>query len=199
MAKRILFLTARLQPYLCSGINALMAAADVEILVYTQRCPENELLRFNTGPLRIFTYDYEPETFFWKEIQSFKPDLVFCAGWMYRMYLSWCRTLKARGTHTICAMDTQWKGSFRQRLHLLIAPCTIQPSFTHAWVPGSRQYIYAQRLGFRKEQIMEALYATDTRLFSATWPVSANKHATDFPKRLLYAGRLEPDKLLGTC
>lgn len=194
MATRILFLAAEMQPFLASGVRSLLDNNDVEIIIYCRQRAENKLIDIDPNErLRIFTYDYEPDTFFWKTIELFKPDLVFCAGWMFNMFLSWSKALRRRGAKTICAMDTQWKGMLKQRLLIIAAPFTIRKYFTNAWVPGNRQEDYAIRLGFSKESVLQHLYAPDTALFGNAY--SRQSNSGGFQKIFLYAGRLEPHKL----
>ncbi len=196
MPTRILFLTAHLQPFLASGIRSLMLDFDVEIIIYCQKREENRLIDIQPDSrLRIFTYDYEPETFFWKTIEGFKPDIVVCAGWMFRIYTSWCKALKRNGTKNICAMDTQWKGSLKQTLLVLCSPFIIKSAFTHAWVPGERQEVYALRLGFAESEILHHLYAPDTLLFDKAYQDFMKSEIKPFPKRFLYVGRLEKHKV----
>lgn len=193
---RILFLTAHLQPFLCAGLNELSKVPDIELWVYTQQRPENEWLHFHSDKLRIHTYASVPERRFRQQADAFQPEIVFCAGWMYPVYLRWCRSWKAGGGLTICAMDTQWKATMRQRLLTVLSPFLLKSVFTHAWIPGPRQKEYARRLGFTEERILEGLYAADTPLFRQAFRAGTTSGASGpFPRRLLYAGRLEPHKL----
>lgn len=193
---RILFLTAHLQPFLCAGLNELAEVPDIELLVYTQQRSENEWLDFRSDKIRVHTYVSEPEEHFRQQVDAFRPEIIFCAGWMYPLYLSWCRRWKAKGALTICAMDTQWKASLRQRLLIVLSPILLKTACTHAWVPGPRQKEYARRLGFAEERILEGLYAADTPLFRQAFRAGTHSGAPGlFPHRLLYAGRLEPHKL----
>lgn len=193
---RFLFLTAQLQPFLCSGLNELVATTNAQVLVYTQKRKENDDLVFDHSHIRIVTYVDEPQADFRLEAEKFQPDVVFCAGWMFRVYMSWCRRWKAIGMKTICAMDTQWNASLRQRMLVTLAPLVLRTAFTHAWVPGRRQKEYALRLGFSEDAILDGLYAANIGLFSGVWKYSANAdHTRAFPRRLLYVGRLEPHKI----
>lgn len=196
MPTRILFLTAHLQPFLAVGIRSLMTDDDVEIIIYCEKRDENSLIDIQpNSQLRIFTYDYEPETFFWKTIDAFKPDVVVSAGWMFRIYTSWCKALKRNGAKTVCAMDTQWKGSLKQKLLVFLSPFIINSAFTHAWVPGKRQEDYALRLGFSADKILHHLYAPDTLLFDKAYQGFMESELKLFPKRFLYVGRLEDHKV----
>lgn len=196
MSTRILFLAAQLQPFLVSGIRTVTENNEVTVLVYAQSRPENELLQIKTGPqLRIFTYAHEPEPFFWQQIEAFKPEVVVCAGWMYFRYLDWCLHLKRKGAKTICAMDTQWKGSLKQHIWVRLAPLLLTRRFTLAWVPGRRQEAYARKLGFRPDAILHYLYAPDVQLFGQAFTSFCRNHAAFFPKTFVFAGRLEPHKM----
>jgi glycosyltransferase involved in cell wall biosynthesis len=197
MPTRILFLASQLQPFLISGVKCLLQDFDVEILVYCQHKEENNLLDIpKDSRLHIFLFHHEPDTFFWNDIKHFKPQIVFCAGWMFRQYLSWSNALRQQGAKTICAMDTQWKGSLKQKLLVWAAPFTVQKYFTHAWVPGKRQKEYALKLGFSESQLLNHLYAPNTQLFAKACTVFKQNGNTIPSKKFLYVGRMEPHKVL---
>jgi glycosyltransferase involved in cell wall biosynthesis len=196
MPTRILFLAAQIQPYLMAGFRSLLQYYDVEILLYAKQSEGNSLLQIPTdGRLRIYWYNDAPDPFFWNEVHNFRPNIVVCAGWMYLRYLDWCKKLKLGGAKTICAMDTQWKGNFKQKLFLLISPFFLHKVFTHAWVPGDRQLRYALRLGFSQDKILNYLYAADTVLFANAFNQFSKIKKSSFPKVFLYVGRLESHKL----
>jgi glycosyltransferase involved in cell wall biosynthesis len=196
MSTRILFLAAQLQPFLVSGIRSLLENYEVEIIVYCRNDNQNLLLDLPSDKrLKVFLYPDEPDTFFWNEIKSFNPQIVFCAGWMYLRYLNWCKALRNYGAKTICAMDTQWKGTLKQKVLTLVAPFTIGKYFSYAWIPGSRQMDYAHRLGFKDDCILKYLYAPDTHLFQQSYSIFKQKQFRTFPKRFLYVGRIEFHKM----
>lgn len=197
MPKRILFLAATMQPFLASGIQSLLRQnKDVEVILYCKNFTEFRFFDFVPDErFTIYTYDYEPETFFWPTIKDYNPDVVFCAGWMYTRYLNWVTTFKTNGAKTICAMDTQWQGSLKQKLFVLAAPFIILKAFTHAWIPGGRQEEYALRLGFKMEQLLHHLYAPDTKLFAESFTQFLKNNSSIFPKTFLYVGRFEEHKL----
>ncbi|MCC6185908.1 MAG: glycosyltransferase [Chitinophagaceae bacterium] len=194
MPTRLLFLTAQLQPFLLSGIKSLCTLYDVEVLVYTLEKEENFQYDIpKCKELQIVYYAHFPEKSFKKNLVSFQPDIVFCAGWMFPIYLNWCRQLKKNGVRTICAMDTQWKGTFKQRFLVLFAHFAIKKSFTHAWVPGPRQASYAMRLGFDASKVLDNLYAPNTNMFANIFDANSSKK---YFKKFLYVGRLESHKVL---
>lgn len=194
MPTRILFLTAQLQPFLLSGIQSLLRLYDVEVLVYSEDIAINSKLEMPVNKaFRIVYYSASPKVSFYNEIKLYSPDIVFCAGWMFKLYLKWCKQLKKNGTLTICAMDTQWKGTLKQKFLVFISSFVLKNTFTHAWVPGKRQADYALKLGFNNEQILNNLYAPNTTLFASIFDAKSSKKSF---KKFLYVGRLEPHKLL---
>jgi glycosyltransferase involved in cell wall biosynthesis len=193
---RVLFLTAQLQPFLCACLAELVASTDVQVLVYTQQSDPLGLLSSLDNRIRVVMYESRPHAGFRKSIEEFDPQMVWCAGWMYKEYLRWCRALKLRGVKCICAMDTQWKATPRQYALLTLARPLLHTAFSHAWVPGPRQHEYARRLGFKEADILKGLYAADVRLFAAAAARSTNLCSQmPFPKRFLFVGRFVPHKL----
>lgn len=196
MSIRILFLAARLQPFLVSGIRALLHKHEVEIILYCQHPDNVELFDLPEDQrLRIFYYNNKPDSFFVHQIESFHPQIVFCAGWMYHRYLLWCKSLVKTGARTICAMDTQWLGNFKQRLLTWLSPFTLLKCFSHAWVPGERQREYAIRLGFDEKNILNNLYTPDTYLFQKSYALFKENNHQIFPKRFIYVGRMQTHKV----
>lgn len=196
MSIRILFLAARLQPFLVSGIRSLLNKHEVEIVLYCQYPEKIELFDLPEDQrLRIFFYSNKPDSFFVHQVESFHPQIVFCAGWMYLRYLIWCKALVKIGARTICAMDTQWQGNFKQKLLTWLSPLTLLNCFSHAWVPGERQREYAIRLGFDEKNILNNLYTPDTDLFQNSYSLFKEKNLLIFPKRFIYVGRMQTHKV----
>jgi len=197
MSDRFLFLAAQLQPFLVSGLRSLLAKEGTQVLLLFDRANEEAPLEPEYHPgLKVFSYRHEPDPVFWDQIAAFRPDVVFCAGWMHTRYLGWSRELYRSGTRTICAMDTQWQGSLKQRLWCLGATLLLRKCFSDAWVPGMRQAVYARKLGFAEDRIHDGLYAPDTELFIQAYDHFRGRNNAGFPKTFLYAGRLVPHKLL---
>lgn len=196
MSTRILFLAANVQPFLASGIATLLQEYNVTVLLLcNQDNPDAPLLPEPHPQLKVLQYDRKPDASLAAEVFDFKPDLVYCAGWMHTRYLEWCYRLRKREVVTICAMDTQWKGTWKQRLLSMLSPLLSGFVFSHAWVPGSRQEQYARKLGFNAACIIDSLYAPDTALWAGVYTRKENTAEATAIKEFLYIGRLEPHKL----
>jgi glycosyltransferase involved in cell wall biosynthesis len=196
MSEHILILAAQVQAFMRAGLQTLLQADDVRVLLICREpsadTPERPMAH---DRLEVHYYTGEVPAELWLSISAFRPSKVYCAGWMERRYLQWCTQLKKQGAITICAMDTQWKGSLRQRLLCLMAPFTLHRYFSCAWVPGMRQRDYARRLGFADNRIYDHLCAADTQLFSNAYHRFLEQQNGSFPHRFLYVGRLEAHKL----
>ncbi len=118
-------------------------------------------------------------------ISSFKPDVVIVCGWMHRFYTNICKS-HSPATVVICAFDNPWIGSWRQQFGSLYFRGFMRQCYTHAWVPGLRQYEFAKRLGFKNKEILLGLYTADADAFSKC----LDARRGSWPKTLLYVGRL---------
>lgn len=118
---------------------------------------------------------------------SFGPDLVYVAGWIDHTYLRIAKLLRSTGSVVIGGLDNPWKGTFRQRLSSWASFWLIKPYFDYLWVPGNKQYAFAQHLGYKSNRILRVLYVADVENF-------ASPHERAFKKYLVYVGRFEHEK-----
>ena len=116
------------------------------------------------------------------------PALIFCSGWMNKMYLNFCK-LKHKKTVTVIGFDTQWVASPKQLAGLLYARLLITPYFNYAFVPGESQAKMAKKIGFRDERIIKGFYSSDVKLFNSIF-----KEDVIRSKVLLFVGRYAKEK-----
>lgn len=121
-------------------------------------------------------------------VKNIKPSIIICAGWSDKTYLKICKAYFSN-IPTVLSFDNPWTGTFKQKAYSYFAPYYFKSIFSHVWVPGEDHKTFAQKLGFRTEQIHKGLYSADFDLFHRqflTNKVSKQKH---FPHRILYVGR----------
>lgn len=119
-------------------------------------------------------------------VKKLDPDLVWTAGWIDPVYNDVCALIrKKKQIPVIAGSDTQWRGG-KQWLNVLTARFRHHRWFTHLFVSGEPQVIYARKLGFRPEQILMNNLSADVNLFHK---VDMKVRETDYPRRLLYIGR----------
>jgi len=121
-------------------------------------------------------------------VQDFNPDLIMCSGWMDRGYVATCK-LWRQSIPTVLTLDNHWKGTWRQRLAVLVAPFTLAHSFSRAFVPGSPQLEYARKLGFARKDIQTGFYSADLSKFNKYYDQLIPDKEKSFPKRFLFVGR----------
>lgn len=121
-------------------------------------------------------------------VQSINPQAIYCSGWIDKEYLTICKQYR-KSIPVIVGIDNQWKGTLKQHIATIISPFKIKPYFSKAWVPGKRQRLYAQKLGFKNVDIEEGFYSADTPFFSNLYQENLLGKQQNFPKRFLFVGR----------
>ncbi|MFM7729302.1 MAG: glycosyltransferase family 4 protein [Flavobacteriales bacterium] len=118
-------------------------------------------------------------------IRQHEYSLIFSGGWFDKGYL------KAVGTRTcpaILGFDNAWSGSLKQQLSAIYGRMFIRPLFDYAFVPGTRQLLFAGKLGFEEKQIIGGAYSCDVEKFTLVRLQQQPKN------RLIYAGRYSEEK-----
>jgi glycosyltransferase involved in cell wall biosynthesis len=188
--KKIVFLYSELANYFLACIKALMQEPTIELHIirwevnkeapFTFQFPEN---------LKIYSRNnFNSPSELIDLVYSINPDVIYCSGWLDKGYLKVCKKFKTK-VPVIVGFDSQWKGTVKQKLAVLFSPFKILNHFTHCWVPGSLQYKFAEKLGFKKENILTGFYSCDFDLFYNQYLKNKDAKATNFPKRFVYVGR----------
>jgi glycosyltransferase involved in cell wall biosynthesis len=186
--KRIVFLYTEIAEYFLAGCQALLEK-DVEIHVV--RYPVNKEAPFKfkfPGKIKFYernTYE-DPELI--DLVNSIDPDAIICSGWMDKGYKKCCRRFR-KAIPVIVIIDNQWKATWRQRLAAFLSPLVILNSYSHAFVPGSFQFEYAKRLGFKSENILTGFYTADVSYFHNLYLENKESKKDNFPRKFIYVGR----------
>lgn len=122
------------------------------------------------------------------KLKQFQPEAVLVSGWSDPVYVHICRRLKAAGVPVIAGCDTQWRGSFRQRLAARLAPWYVQRFIDVLWVTGERQRQLAAALGYRGQHCWDGFYACDWKAFSGVAEVRNHKFANASRQTTLQRG-----------
>jgi len=113
------------------------------------------------------------------------PDLVLVTGWIDKGYLKALNNqhgIKKR----VLMMDTAWKGSVKQKVALLGLKPLIKGLFSHAFVSGKPQSLYAQKLGINPKAIHQGYYSADVDYFNEVYNQKQKVNSTN---KILYLGR----------
>lgn len=187
---KIVFLYSEVAGYFLAAADELSKHADILII----RWPVNEEAPFDFSQYQDLQIelksDYNRATLA-QRVQDFCPDIMVCSGWMDKDYLQVVKQMPS-STKRVLTMDNHWVGNWRQQLATWVSPFLLKKHFSHAWVPGEPQAIFAQKLGFKK--IIKGFYCADTALFSEKYAKTFPDKRKDFPKRFLFVARYVPHK-----
>ncbi len=121
-------------------------------------------------------------------IEERSPSIIYVVGRMDDLYLKAC--LSFRGNSTIVTgSDNQWHGDLKQRIAALFNPLLYKRYFEYFWVPGKRQYEFAQRMGYSADKIIRNLLTADTAVFGTVFEDNRQSKRTKYPHTIVYAGR----------
>ncbi len=195
MQHKILFLYSELSGYFLSCTNEL-SQHDVDVHIVRWPVNKEAPFQFDINP-QIKVYDkgdYNTKQALLHLIKSINPSLIVASGWMDKEYLYVCKQFKGK-IPTVMSMDNHWMGTLKQHLATWLSPLFIHNKYSHLWIPGKAQRPYAEKLGFKNDQIFDGFYSADTKLFAENYQ---KKDTTQVPHRFLYVGRYVEQKGLDT-
>jgi glycosyltransferase involved in cell wall biosynthesis len=195
---KILVLYEELAGYFVNCLNTLAQNHACSIVVYCKKKNPDAPFEFNTIHSNVQIRDRGSLTGaqLIAEIKKIEPDVAFIGGWMHPPYLQVIKKIKF--ANCILFMDNKWKGSLRQILGSLYFRLKLKPYINSAFVPGCKQSLFAQKLGFKKQNIALGAYVCDFKLFNAAFEKNKAQKEAIFPKRFLYVGRYVKEKGLET-
>ena len=190
--RSVLILYAEVMGYTMAGIQSLVNNYPVHVSIIgwdKQKLTPYEL----KVPAHV---SYQKRSAFSndKELLSFavdqNPEVVFVSGWMDKGYMKVARYFKKINVPVVAFVDNHWKGTLRQNIGKLIAPWMLKKSFSKLWVSGPQQYVFATKMGYRKEDILLGCYTADTDYFHEVCrdrDVYIENHG--YPHNITYVGR----------
>lgn len=182
------FLYTELAKYFISCIEQLTEFAEVHVINYPVNKEAPFQFKNNNSKITFynrFEYSY---TELDDLVFNINPDIIFCSGWIDKEYLKICKKFKSKVPTVLC-MDTKWKGNFRQIIASFFSKILIQNKFSHAWVSGNQQKLFAEKLGIKPNNIQLGYYCADINLFNRYFENHFSDKKKNFPKRFLYVGR----------
>ncbi len=182
---KLVFLVSDYMPHQLTTINTLIENYQAEILSVTfkESIPTKVLPEHS-----FFHYNGEQRDDFLKTILEFNPIAVVVAGWFFDDFVWISKQIRKRIDIPVVAYsDTQWSGSFKQRINCILSPFHLKKAFSHIWVSGIYQYEYARKLQYSKSNIiMHSLSCSKEYFTGISNPSFEIKR--EF-KKLLFVGR----------
>lgn len=122
------------------------------------------------------------------KLKDFNPSIIVCSGWMDKGYVKAAKSFRKK-IPIVLTLDNHWTGGAKQRVASMVSPFYLKKIFTHAWVPGQPQAIFAKKLGFKNKYLLTNFYCADTELFTAQYENTFKNKKAAFPKRFLFVAR----------
>lgn len=179
---KIVFLYSEIAGYFLASVEALSKKADILIIRWEINKEAPFEFTIPKGVKVIVKTDLSLNELSIK-VHNFKPDIVVCSGWMDKDYLKIVKSFKKK-IPAVLTLDNHWTGSIKQRLAGLLSPFIFKDKFTHTWVPGQPQKLFAEKLGF-DGKILLGFYCADVRLYDSIY----KQQNSTFKKQFLYVGR----------
>lgn len=193
--KKALFLYAETAPYFMASVERLVKDHGVE--AHVVRWPVHKEAPFKAGIVEGITV-YERGDFNPISLRRFAnnlaPDLILASGWVDKTYLQVCRDARKRGVPTVMCSDTAWRGGLKQWAAVGAARLWLRRTFSHAWVTGEAQALYAEYLGFPRNRVRRGFYTADLDRFAPLAKRFQPAKAAKFPHRFLCVARYIPSK-----
>ncbi|HKK40240.1 MAG TPA: glycosyltransferase family 4 protein [Cryomorphaceae bacterium] len=182
---RVVFLYTELAGYIRNCFERLAASgAEVHVVAY----PVN--------PEAPFEFDKSPKAHYYDRneldvegikdlVRNVDPQAVFCSGWIDEGYISAMQSVPF-DINRVLISDNAFLGKLRERASSLRARARYKKLFDYAFVSGEPQKVYAEKMGFRRNEIFTGFYTADEVSFIQ---LPTKNERGDFPKRLVYVGR----------
>ena len=184
---RVVFLYSELAGYFLACAEALgqhpyVASVDI---VHWRIHPEAPFQFSSTDHYTLHPKEKHDRKSLAQLLAQINPTALVCSGWMDSDYNAMAKA-HCKRIPVVLTLDNWWTGSLKQRLAVLTAPWFIQRRFNRAWVPGTPQVPFAQKLGFSGNTLATGFYCADPRPFQAIYE---RRKSIPTAKKLLYVGR----------
>ena len=184
---KVAFLYSEVAGYFLACAAELSKKADVLIF----RWPVNQEAPFDLSQydnLTILDRSEFSQAQLEQQLKAFDPNILVCSGWLDKGYTITAKKMKKQ-IPVVLTLDNHWTGSLKQHLAAITSSFHLRRTFTHAWVPGAPQAIFAKKLGFKGQFLIENFYCANTPLFDTQYHATFQSKKSDFPKRFLYVAR----------
>jgi glycosyltransferase involved in cell wall biosynthesis len=163
----VLIFYTRLPAYWMACLRSTRDRTKSQFLVVRQRPSAESPYEINSEEgIQLQTIEHFEDKQFLLTVEQFDPQLIYVAGWTNQSYLGIAKKYKKKGISVVLGMDNHWQGTIKQYLAIGLSRWFIHPFFSHVWIPGSAQYPFARKLGFKAPRIKTGLYCADETLFS---------------------------------
>lgn len=189
LRKKALFLYLEPAGYVEACLKRMVDTYPLD--AYVVRYPLDPNAPFKFEEVEHITY-YDRSKFEGEKLDALlaeiNPDFIFCNGWIDKGYVN--ATKKYSGKiPTVLSFDNLWEGKLKQHVASFTAPFVLPKIFSHCWVPGEPQVVYAKKLGFKDDVVFTGMYSANFDLFNTYYNNLKAQKEKVFPKRIIFVGR----------
>ena len=171
-----------LPPYAIYCIRDLIEKSPFPIHVLGTRADvPHERLEYILG--RKITWLVRNERYSWSDIDIPCPDVFIHTGWAYPEFNRLGNMVKKSGGLRISMIDTNWKGTLRQYIGLLVFRLRYRIWFDAIIVPGIAGRQFCRFLGMPNNRVHEGLYCSPPSIFNRGPTLKSR------PKCIIFVGR----------
>jgi glycosyltransferase involved in cell wall biosynthesis len=191
---KIIVLYEELAWYFVNCLNVLAKNHDCAITVFCKKTNPNAPFQFNYihPKIKFINRDEYSAIQLIEKTKLICPDAIFICGWTHKPYISLLK--KAGIKNCVLGLDNLWSGSLKQIFGSVYFRISLKKYIKKAFVPGSLQYHFAKKLGFKDSFILKGAYCCDYSLFHKFYTQNQSLKKNSFPKRFLFVGRYETVK-----
>ena len=184
---RIVFLYSELAGYFLGSAKVLGEHPDVASvnIVHWPTNPEAPFTFESTDQYALHAKSDYTRDELHQLIESINPTAIVCSGWMDADYNAVAKHWQPK-IPVVLTFDNWWKGSLKQWLAVWTSAIFIHRRFNKAWIPGKPQQLFAEKLGFRTDDLATGFYCADRKPFEQVFDA---RKARKPSKKLLYVGR----------
>lgn len=187
---KAVFLVINYMPHQLVSIQTVINNYQVKVHAFSFK--ENTKIPDNVENLVTYRLKDFSRAAFLNKIIEINPCLMVVAGWAVPDFVWAAKQVRKKlEIPVVSYSDTQWCGTWKQKINSMISPWHLKKAFSHIWVAGLYQYEYARKLGFTKEQIIYNSLSCNLKLFSQA---SITHKQNNYPKNFLFIGRFVPVK-----
>ncbi len=128
-----------------------------------------------------------------KFLKEREPSIIYVVGRMDKAYLKIARQFRSH-CHIVTGSDNQWTGSTKQKIAALFGWLLYRRYFEYFWVPGARQYEFAQKIGYPPGCIINHLLTADSAIFGNAYEQYKASKKNKYPHNIVFAGRFAASK-----
>ncbi len=126
------------------------------------------------------------------KLKEFRPDILLVTSWHMSEYRFILKKFSGKAFRVL-AMDNPWRGTLKQWLGVISFKSYLHRLYDAVFLPGERQALFAERLGFKEPCVLRGLYCCDHSSFAAVYKKRSQNYLI-MPKAFIYAGRFSEEK-----